>query len=212
MSRESSRGNTPVTVVTSVPWERERDITEVAMLAAPPTKRRTVSDSDIIVVGTAFILPLSLSVFACICILRDNWPVIDWREPIGLQKGWKGRSSHSGEFSVMSRSRSQGTEVTILTGAFCLRAVYSPLVGDSPLWEPLCTCCAQTPQIKCVTQKACVHRVHNSPECRLYQWSIRIKCRYAVLNVRRERDIVRPPAPVQITPELPTATAFSSGI
>ncbi len=30
MSRESSRGNAPVTIVTSVPWERERDITEVA--------------------------------------------------------------------------------------------------------------------------------------------------------------------------------------
>ncbi len=43
----------------------------------------------------------------------------------------------------------------------------------------------------------------NSPECRLYQWSIRIKCRYAVLNVCRERDIVRLPAPDQITPELP---------
>ncbi len=26
--------------------------------------------------------------------------------------------SHNGEFSVMSRSRSQGTEVTIVTGAF----------------------------------------------------------------------------------------------
>ncbi len=57
-----------------------------------------------------------------------------------------------------------------------------------------------------------VQRMHNSPECRLYPWSIRIKRRYAVLKGRRERDIVRPPAPVQITPELPTATAFYSGI
>ncbi len=46
----------------------------------------------------------------------------------------------------------------------------------------------------------------------MYQWSIRIKRSYAVLNVHRERDIVRPPAPIQITPELPTATAFYSGI
>ncbi len=90
------------------------------MLAAPPAKQHSVSDSDVIDVGSAFILPLSLSVFACICILRDNWPVIDWREPKGLQKGWKGRSSHKGEFSVMSRSRSQGTEVQIVTGAFSL--------------------------------------------------------------------------------------------
>ncbi len=49
---------------------------------------------------------------------------------------------------------------------------------------------AQTPQIKTVTQKACVH---NSPECRLYRWAIRIKRWCAVLNVRREQDIVRPP-------------------
>ncbi len=52
---------------------------------------------------------------------------------------------------------------------------------------------------------SCMQRVHNSPEYRLYQWSIRIKCRYAVLKGRREHDIVRPPTPVQITPELPVS-------
>ncbi len=31
-------------------------------------------------------------------------------------------------------------------------------------------------------------------------------------NVRRKQDIVRLPAPIQITPELPTATEFYSGI
>ncbi len=51
-------------------------------------------------------------------MLRDNWPVIDWREPIGLQERLEGRSPHNGEISVMSRSRFQGTEVTIVTGAF----------------------------------------------------------------------------------------------
>ncbi len=56
-----------------------------------------------------------------ICMLRDNWPVIDWREPIGLQERLEGRSSHNGVISVMSRSRFQGTEVTIVTGAFCVR-------------------------------------------------------------------------------------------
>ncbi len=30
-------------------------------------------------------------------MLRDNWPVIDWREPIGLQERLEGRSSHNGE-------------------------------------------------------------------------------------------------------------------
>ncbi len=55
---------------------------------------------------------------------------------------------------------------------------------------------------------SCMQRVHKSPECRLYRWSIRIKCRYAVLKSRREQDIVRPPAPVQIAPELLTTIAF----
>ncbi len=50
------------------------------------------------------------------CILRDNWPVIWLAWAIGLQERLEGRSSHNGEFSVMSRSRSQGTEVTIVTG------------------------------------------------------------------------------------------------
>ncbi len=49
--------------------------------------------------------------------LRQLASHLDWREPIGLQERLKGRSSHNGEFSVMSRSRSQGTEVTIVTGA-----------------------------------------------------------------------------------------------
>ncbi len=59
---------------------------------------------------------------------------------------------------------------------------------------------------------SCVQRMHNSPECMLYLWSIRINLRYAVLNVHREQDVVTLPTPVQITPELPTATAFFSGI
>ncbi len=61
---------------------------------------------------------------------------------------------------------------------------------------------SQTTHIKHVMQKALVHAC--SACIRVL---IAIKCRYAVLNVRREQDIVRPPAPVQITPELPTSTA-----
>ncbi len=73
--------------------------------------------------------------------------------------------------------------------------------------EHHCTCCAQTPQIKRSTGSC----MHNSSECRLY--SIRIKRRYAVsvLKGHRERDIVKPPTPVQIAPELPTATMLCSG-
>ncbi len=40
---------------------------------------------------------------------------------------------------------------------------------------------AQTLQMKRVTQKALVHDVHNSPECRP-ECSMRIKCRYVVLR------------------------------
>ncbi len=36
------------------------------------------------------------------------------------------------------------------------------------------------------------------------------KGRYAVLKGRRKRDIIRPPAAVQIAPELPTATTLHS--
>ncbi len=52
----------------------------------------------------------------------------------------------------------------------------------------------------------CVQRVHISPERRLYWWWMRIKRIYAALKGRRERDIVRPPASIQITLELQTAT------
>ncbi len=114
MSRDSSKGNAPVTMVTSVPWERERDITVVAVLAAPqPTvfsirfwcncrghRIYTVSSSSYL------------------HALRQLASHLDWCEPIGLQERLKGRSSHNGEISVMSRSHSQGTEVTIVTGAF----------------------------------------------------------------------------------------------
>ncbi len=87
------------------------------MLAARPAKRRSVSDSDVIVACTAF---YTASQLVSICMRCAYFATIgqsfDWREPIGLQERLEGRSSHNGEFSVMSRSRSQGTEVTIVTG------------------------------------------------------------------------------------------------
>ncbi len=51
------KGTSPVIIETSVPCERERDITVVAMITARPANRRSVSESDIIVAGFAFILP-----------------------------------------------------------------------------------------------------------------------------------------------------------
>ncbi len=56
---------------------------------------------------------------ARICMLRDNWPVI-WTgvSQWVFRKGWREGVPITEKFSVMSRSRSQGTEVTIVTGAF----------------------------------------------------------------------------------------------
>ncbi len=67
---------------------------------------------------------------------------------------------------------------------------------------PLCTCCALC-AIKHMTQKHwCVHAAREGVKTH----------RYAVLKGCWERDIVRPPAPVQITPELPTITMFYSRV
>ncbi len=88
-----------------------------------PAKRRSVSDSDVIVACTAF---YTASQLVSICMRCAYFVSIgqsfDWCEPIGLQERLEGRSSHNGEFSVMSRSRSQGTEVTIVTGDDLLAA------------------------------------------------------------------------------------------
>ncbi len=83
------------------------------MLAARPAKRRSVSDSDVIVACTAF---YTASQLVSICMRCAYFATI------GLQERLEGRSSHNGEFSVMSRSRSQGTEVTIVTGDVPSRA------------------------------------------------------------------------------------------
>ncbi len=68
----------------------------------------------------------------------------------------------------------------------------------------LCTCCALC-AIKHMTQKHwCVRAAREREEG--------VTHRYAVLKGCRERDIVRPPTPVQITPELPTVTVFYSRV
>ncbi len=85
----------------------------IAVIAASSAKRRSVQ----ILTYCRGRCIYTASRARHICMLRDNWPVIDWREPIGLQERLEGRSSHNGVISVMSRSRFQGTEVTIVTGA-----------------------------------------------------------------------------------------------
>ncbi len=117
MSRDSSIGNAPVTMVTSVPWERERDITVDAVFATSPQLTVFSIRFWYNCSRASHLYCLELVVFACFATIGRH---LDWREPIGLQERLKGRSSHNGEISVMSRSRSQGTEVTIVTGAFSL--------------------------------------------------------------------------------------------
>ncbi len=69
----------------------------------------------------------------------------------------------------------------------------------------LCTCCALC-AIKHMTQKHwCVRAARERQE------GVKTH-RYAVLKGCWERDIVRPPAPVQITPELPNVTVFYSRV
>ncbi len=63
-----STGTSPVTVVTSVPWEREQDITVIAVITACPAKRCSVSDSGVIVAGI-----YTASRDHHICMLRNNW-------------------------------------------------------------------------------------------------------------------------------------------
>ncbi len=77
-----------------------------------------------------------------------------------------------------------------------------------PAWSvrvALCTCCALC-AIKHMTQKHWWVRA-----AREQQEGVKTH-RYAVLKGCWERDIVRPPAPVQITPELPTVTVFYSRV
>ncbi len=69
----------------------------------------------------------------------------------------------------------------------------------------MCTCCALC-AIKHMTHKHwCVRAAHEREE------GVKTH-RYAVLKGCWERDIVRPPTPVQITPELPTAAVFYSRV
>ncbi len=103
MSRDSLKGNAPVTMVTSFP-ESGNETSRWSLLVQPSgVQFRFWRNCR----GRCIINCLSSSSY---CMLRDNWPVIDWREPIGLQERLEGRSSHNGEISVMSRSRFQGTE------------------------------------------------------------------------------------------------------
>ncbi len=59
MSRESLIGN-----VSGYP--------AIAVITARPANRRSVSDSDVIVAGSAFILPLDLGIFACFATIGQS--------------------------------------------------------------------------------------------------------------------------------------------
>ncbi len=63
-------------------------ITVVAVISACPANLRSVSDSDIIVAGSAFILPRARHYLHASRQLASH---LDWREPIGLQERLEGR-------------------------------------------------------------------------------------------------------------------------
>ncbi len=65
----------------------------VAVIAALPANRRLVSDYDVIVAGSTFILPRACHYLHASRKLASH---LDWREPIGLQERLEGRSSHNG--------------------------------------------------------------------------------------------------------------------
>ncbi len=89
----------------------------------------------------------------------------------------------------------------------CLVRLYAPAHRQPAcsVRVPLCTCCALC-AIKHMTQKHCCVRAAREREEGVKTH------RYAVLKGCQEQDIVRPPTPVQITPELPTATVFYSRV
>ncbi len=65
MSCESSIGNVSG-------YYRNLGSLRAAVITARPAKRRSVSDSDVIVAGSAFILPLELGLFACVATIGQS--------------------------------------------------------------------------------------------------------------------------------------------
>ncbi len=92
MSCESSRGNISSYYHNLGSLRAETRHRECRCLAARPAKRRSVSYSDVFSRTLNFILPLSLSVFACdLHSLQQLASHLDWREPIGLQESLEGK-------------------------------------------------------------------------------------------------------------------------
>ncbi len=94
-------------VVMAIRWVFDRSRADTAVGRHHTGIGREGKDSDVIVVGFAFILPLELVIFACFATIGQS---VDCREPIGLQERLEGRSSHNGEFSVMSCESSKGNQ------------------------------------------------------------------------------------------------------
>ncbi len=87
------------------------------MLAARPAKRHSVSDSDVIVAGSAFYTASRARQYLhAIAYFATIGQSFDWREPIRLQERLKGRSSHNGEFLSDVSFPLSGTKVTTVTG------------------------------------------------------------------------------------------------
>ncbi len=110
--RYSAPQTAPVTVVTSVPWERERDITENISVMGTPSLQPFLK--------TYWLTPV------------NDWPIVAKHANMTSSRGsinaapatitsesdTERRLAERAAITVMSRSRSQGTEVMTVTGAF----------------------------------------------------------------------------------------------
>ncbi len=94
-----------------------------------------------------------------ICMLRDNWPVIDWREPIGLQERLEGRSSHNGVISVMSRDSLKGNQCyfSIEQSNLGIQSQAFPLLEFSPALESWSDIYMSL--TSCLIVTTCLHRM-----------------------------------------------------
>ncbi len=103
----------PVTIITSVPWEREWDITEKFSVMGTPSLQPFLKSYWLTPVQLTGQLLRSMQIMTSSrqykCGARDNYVRI-WTE-----RRLAGEAASTAT-TVISRSRSQGTEVTIVTG------------------------------------------------------------------------------------------------
>ncbi len=131
MSRESSKGNAPVTIVTSVPWERERDITVIYTYTVIHICMEVYMYVRVFIGVYAWKFHsrgrrIYTASRARICMLRNNW--------------LEGRSSHNGEILrdvsfPLSGNRGYERFANCTGPQICLSGLWQHLVAtERHLW------------------------------------------------------------------------------